>query len=208
MIKNIVFDFGGVIADINRDRAVEAFVQIGLKDADARLDKYHQTGIFQELEEGKITDEAFRMELEKLCGRSLTWKETQQAWLGFMIGVDTRKLQYLEQLRVEGYNLYILSNTNPYVMGWACSKDFTPLGRPLSYYFKKLYLSYRVGYTKPDKEIFEYMISDSGILPQETVFVDDGKSNIDIAQSLGFHTVQPQNATDWRSLLSQTLQRL
>ena len=208
MIKNIVFDFGGVIADIDRDSAVKAFMRIGLNDADKRLDKYHQTGIFQELEEGKITDEEFRMELEKLCGRPLTWEETQQAWLGFMIGIDIRKLRYLEQLKSEGYNLYVLSNTNPYVMGWACSEDFTPLRQPLSHYFKKLYLSYQIGYTKPDKEIFEYMISDSGLLPQETVFVDDGKSNIDIAQSLGFYTVQPQNATDWRNLLSQTLQQL
>ena len=47
MIKNIVFDFGGVIADIDRDKAVQAFVKLGLKDAETRLDKYHQTGIFQ-----------------------------------------------------------------------------------------------------------------------------------------------------------------
>ena len=54
MIKNIVFDFGGVIVDIDRDKAVQAFIKIGLADADTRLDKYHQTGIFQELEEGKL----------------------------------------------------------------------------------------------------------------------------------------------------------
>ena len=49
MIKNIVFDFGGVIVDIDRDKAVQAFIKLGLADADTRLDKYHQTGIFQEL---------------------------------------------------------------------------------------------------------------------------------------------------------------
>ena len=54
MIKNLVFDFGGVIVDLNRQGAVDAFIAIGLKDADTRLDKYHQTGIFQELEEGRI----------------------------------------------------------------------------------------------------------------------------------------------------------
>ena len=54
MIKNIVFDFGGVIVDIDRDKAVQAFIKLGLADADTRLDKYHQTGIFQELEEGKV----------------------------------------------------------------------------------------------------------------------------------------------------------
>ena len=55
MIKNIVFDFGGVIVDIDRDKAVQAFIKLGLADADTRLDKYHQTGIFQELEEGKLS---------------------------------------------------------------------------------------------------------------------------------------------------------
>ena len=60
MIKNIVFDFGGVIADISRDKAVQAFFKIGLKDAETRLDKYHQTGIFQELEEGKLSADEFR----------------------------------------------------------------------------------------------------------------------------------------------------
>ena len=60
MVKSIVFDFGGVIADIDRDKAVQAFIKLGLKDAETRLDKYHQTGIFQELEEGKLTAEGFR----------------------------------------------------------------------------------------------------------------------------------------------------
>ena len=60
MIKNIVFDFGGVIVDIDRDKAVQAFIKLGLTDADSRLDKYHQTGIFQELEEGKLSADEFR----------------------------------------------------------------------------------------------------------------------------------------------------
>ena len=63
MVKSIVFDFGGVIADIDRDKAVQAFIKLGLKDAETRLDKYHQTGIFQELEEGKLTAEGFRDKL-------------------------------------------------------------------------------------------------------------------------------------------------
>ena len=73
MIKNIVFDFGGVIADISREQAVKAFIRLGVKDADRILDKYHQTGIFQELEEGSLTEEAYRNELGKLCGRTLSW---------------------------------------------------------------------------------------------------------------------------------------
>lgn len=92
MIKNIVFDFGGVIVDIDRDKAVQAFIKLGLTDADSRLDKYHQTGIFQELEEGKLSADEFRKQLGDLCGRELTMEETKQAWLGFFNEVDCANL--------------------------------------------------------------------------------------------------------------------
>lgn len=86
MIKNIVFDLGGVIVDLSRENAVKEFVAIGLADADTRLDKYHQTGIFQDLEEGKLDEEAFQKELGHLCGRTLEKAEVQKAWLGFIPG--------------------------------------------------------------------------------------------------------------------------
>ena len=115
MIKNIVFDFGGVIVDIDRDKAVQAFIKLGLADADTRLDKYHQTGIFQELEEGKLSADEFRKQLGDLCGRELTMEETKQAWLGFFNEVDLRKLDYILGLR-KSYHVYLLSNTNPFVI--------------------------------------------------------------------------------------------
>lgn len=208
MIKNIVFDFGGVIADIDRKQAVQAFIRLGVKDADRILDKYHQTGIFQELEEGTLTEEAYRNELGKLCGRTLSWEEVQQAWLGFFTGIDVRKLHYLETLRREGYKLYVLSNTNPYVMGWACSEHFSSEGKPLTAYFEKLYLSYQIGCTKPDRRIFEFMLTDSKMQPEETLFVDDGASNIAAGRELGMYTFQLENGSDWRDELAKLLIRL
>lgn len=204
MIRNIVFDFGGVIAPINREKAVKAFTEIGLADADSLLDKYHQTGIFQELEEGAIGTADFQQKLGELCGRVLSWKETQQAWLGFFTEVNGALLECLEQLR-PNYRLYVLSNTNPYVMGWACSEDFSPRHKPLDAYFDKLYLSYRIGVTKPDKLIFQRMIDDSGIVPSETLFVDDGTTNIETGRGMGFLTYQPANGEDWREALRTIL---
>lgn len=207
MIKNIVFDFGGVIADISRNQAVQAFLELGLKDADTRLDKYHQTGIFQELEEGKLSADAYREELGKLCGRELTEAETRRAWLGFFVGVDSRKLEYLLELR-KNYRVYILSNTNPFVMSWARSPEFSQAGKPLDDYCEKLYLSYQIGYTKPARQIFDFMVEDSGILPAETMFVDDGAANVGIGKELGFKTFQPANGSDWRGELSTLLSSL
>lgn len=206
MIKNVVFDFGGVIVDIDRDKAVQAFIKLGLADADSRLDKYHQTGIFQELEEGKLSAEQFRKQLGDLCGRELTMQETKQAWLGFFNKVDVRKLDYILALR-KSYQVYILSNTNPFVMSWACSPEFSPAEKPLNDYCDKMYLSYQIGYTKPAPEIFDFMIKDSNMVPSETLFVDDGSSNIQRGRELGFHTFQPENGTDWREALTVILKR-
>ena len=83
MIRNIIFDFGGVIAPIDRDRAVQAFIRLGLKDADSRLDKYHQTGIFSSWKKGP-TEQEFRETLEQLCGRPLTFEEVKEpGWDSF-----------------------------------------------------------------------------------------------------------------------------
>lgn len=204
MIKNIVFDFGGVIAGIDRDKAVRAFIKLGLSDADTLLDKYHQTGIFQDLEEGKLSADEFREKLGELCGRKLTLEETRQAWLGFFTDVDVRKLEYILELR-NSYRIYILSNTNPFVMSWARSQEFSSAGKPLDDYCEKLYLSYQIGCTKPERRIFDFMLEDSGMLPSETLFVDDGASNIRVGRELGFFTFQPENESDWREELSALL---
>ena len=169
MIKNIVFDFGGVIVDIDRDKAVQAFIKLGLADADTRLDKYHQTGIFQELEEGKLSADEFRKQLGDLCGRPLTMEETKQAWLGFFNEVNLNKLDYILELR-KSYHVYILSNTNPFVMSWACGPDFSSKKKPLNDYCDKLYLSYQIGHTKPAPEIFEFIVNDCNIIPSAPFF--------------------------------------
>ena len=208
MIRNIAFDFGGVIVDLDRERAVQAFIRLGLKDADRILDKYHQTGIFQELEEGKLSEESFREKLSRLCGRPLEREEVRQAWLGFVSGMDTRKLDYIAQLRERGYRTYLLSNTNPYLMDyWARTPQFTPQGNSIDTYFDKLYLSFEMGCMKPNAEIFFQMIEDAQIRPEETLFIDDSVSNIATGKAAGLQTFQPENASDWRGQVEALLER-
>ncbi len=204
MIKNIIFDFGGVIVEMTRENSVKAFADLGLPDADSRLDKYHQTGIFQELEEGRLSADGFRREIGALCGHEVTMEEVAYAWRRFFGEADTRKLEYLDGLRKK-YRVFLLSNTNPFVMSWACSPKFSNAGRPLTDYFDKLYLSYEIGHTKPAPEIFDRMIADSGIVPSETLFVDDGKSNTEVGRSFGMLTLQPDNGEDWRDGLTGLL---
>lgn len=203
-IKNIVFDFGGVIISFDRDLAVEAFQKIGVEEADSLLGKYHQQGIFQEVENGNMDAETFRRELSKIAGKELTYKEVENGWKGFITEVPQYKLDYLNQLRKK-YKVYILSNTNPYMMGWARSTELTPAGKPLDAYVDKIYTSYEAGSTKPDRGVFDYMIKDSGLNPAETIFVDDGAANITIGKELGFVTMQPENGEDWRQKLEKLL---
>ena len=203
-IKNIVFDFGGVIISLDREQAVKAFERIGVREADSLLGKYHQQGIFQEVENGNMDAETFRCELSKICGKELTYQDVENGWKGFVTDVPQYKLDYLNELRKK-YKVYILSNTNPYVMGWARSNAFTSAGKPLDAYVDKIYTSYEAGSTKPDPGIFNYMIKDSKLNPAETIFVDDGAANIVIGKELGFITMQPENGEDWRQKLEKLL---
>lgn len=206
MIKNIAFDFGGVIFDLDYEGAVVAFERIGLVDASTRLDRFHQRGVFEDLESGRITADAFRGELEKMCHRPLTHDEVLSAWLGYVGGpVDQQKLDYIDSLRQRGYRTFLLSNTNPFVQSWAESPRFSSTGRCLSSYLEKCYTSYEVGIMKPDAGIFRHMLSDADILPEETLFLDDSPANIQAAQQQGIRTLLVEKNGDWRPAVEELL---
>ncbi len=203
-IKNIVFDLGGVIMTLSREQAVRAFVQIGVENADELLDACHQQGIFQEVEDGRLDAEGFRLALGKLCGRELTYDEVKQGWMGFVVEVPQYKVEYMDDLRRRGYKVYILSNTNPYIMSWARSNEFA-CGKPLDAYADGLVLSYEARSMKPDRGIFDALIKETGLIPGESVFLDDGPANVAIGKELGFITLQPENGADWREELEALL---
>jgi putative hydrolase of the HAD superfamily len=196
-IKNIVFDLGGVIIDLDRASSVKCFKEIGVDTIEEMLDAYEQKGIFLELENGTVDAETFRIRLGEMIGKEITSEEVRYGWLGFVQAVPQYKLDYIQALRKK-YNVYILSNTNPVIMEWAETPAFSEVGLPVTRYCDKFYASYEMKVTKPNPKIFEMMIADSGFIPSETLFVDDGKRNVDTAGMLGFVTYQPLNKEDWR----------
>lgn len=208
MIKNIIFDLGGVIMTLDHDEAVRRFASIGLPDAAAHLDPYTQSGIFGDLEEGKIDEEEFRKALGDIVGRTLSREECLHCWMGYCREVPRRVLDTLETLRIEGYRLILLSNTNPYMMSWALSSGFDGRGNSLQYYFDSLYLSYKLRMMKPCQEIFNLIIEREGIRPDETLFVDDGPRNTAMASNLGINTLCPQNGEDWTEDLYACIRRV
>ena len=185
-VKNLLFDFGGVIVSLNKQNALKRFKEIGFADIEEYLGEYRQEGIFLEYEEGKLTPDEFYTEFRRLAGKDdISDDDIYSAWMAFLIGIPEYKYQLIKDLRKK-YKVYLLSNTNPSVMKWARSKEFSAEGATIDEYFDKCYISYELGCAKPDKEIFEAVINDSGINPAETLFFDDGKANIEAAEELGF----------------------
>lgn len=205
VIKNIVFDLGGVIMTLDPAEALRRFKALGLSDAERYLDSYTQSGIFGNLEEGKISAEDFRSKLSSLTGHELTFDECKHAWLGYRKDVPQRNLDLLKELRAKGYRLILLSNTNPFMMDWALSCEFDGKGSSLNDYFDALYLSYRLGIMKPAPDFFRQVLDNENILPEETLFVDDGPRNVEAAGKLGFMTMCPDNGSDWTGELRSLL---
>ncbi len=197
MIRCILFDLGGVVITIDQNQAVKRFKEIGLKDAEKRLDPYTQSGIFGDLEAGAISAEQFRVELSKLVGRELTFQECRYAWTGYCKEVPQRNLETLLKLREQGYRIVLLSNTNPYMMDWALSNDFDGDGHSLKYYFDELYMSFQVKLMKPNDLFYRHVLRKEKLFPQECLFVDDGPRNVAAASQMGIQTFCPKNGTDW-----------
>ena len=204
-IKNIAFDLGGVVIALSYEQAVRRFEEIGLKDARQHLDAFHQRGIFGDLERGIITTEEFRIELGKLIGREVTYDECLYAWHGYVEYVPQKNLQMLLKLRQLGYKVCLLSNTNPFMMQWAMSKEFDGNGHSMDYYFDNLYLSYKYKYMKPSPEIFKIMLEGQQSSAEETLFIDDGQKNVEAAKELGMKILFPENNEDWTEPLAKLL---
>lgn len=207
MIKTILFDFGGVIITIDQSKAIRRYKEIGLTDAGQRLDSYTQTGIFGDLELGKIDAERFRAELSKITGTEITKEQCLYAWKGYVGELPRRNLEALRRLRAEGYRLVLLSNTNPYMMSWAMSPEFDGEGHSLSDYLDAAYMSYKCGVMKPDERFFRHVLDTEGIEPDETLFLDDGPRNVEAASRLGIHTFCTENGADWTDDIYKYLKR-
>jgi putative hydrolase of the HAD superfamily len=102
------------------------------------------------------------------------------------------------------YKVFLLTNNNPVIIGWACSPDFTSVGA-LSDYFDKLYISFEMKCCKPDLKIYRMMIEDAGINPAESLFIDDSELNINAAKECDLQVLLVKNGSDWREELSRKL---
>lgn len=204
MIKNIIFDFGGVLTLLNPDEALKRFRLLGVEKPEDYINAYCQRGPFFKLENGDISAEEFCSELGKICHRTVSYEEAKHAWCGFIVSVHEDILDYLQQLRPR-YMLGVLSNTNPLIQDWAGTAEFTSEGKSLDKYFDKLFLSYRMQASKPGEEIYRKMLLEGNMKAEETLFIDDSERNIETARKLGINTLKVENGEDWRPKLDRIL---
>ncbi len=202
-IRTIIFDLGGVVITLDPQQAVDRFKALGLADAEKCLDSYTQSGIFGDVEHGLITPEEFRKEFSKLVGHEVTHEECAFAWQGYAKEVPQRNLEALIRLRLEGYRVLLLSNTNPFMMEWVESPAFDGKGHPVSYYFDHCYLSYQMKLMKPSEDIFRAVLRNEKTFASECLFVDDGSRNVATASQLGMFTFCPENGADWTQEIYQ-----
>ncbi len=201
-IKNLLFDLGGVIMDIKRERCVEALSRIGVENADDMLGLYVQSGDFLRLENGSMSADEFRNSLRKQIkdGRMVSDQEIDEALNAFLTGIPEHRLAALRRLR-KNYKIYLLSNTNPIMYYSEIARQFTKEGMEMNDYFDGQVVSFLAGCYKPDREIFEYAISHLGIVPNETLFIDDSQRNLDEAAQLGFATALVPQGKEFEDIL-------
>lgn len=188
MIKNLVFDAGGVLLDLDRDACIREFTALGYPQADSLLDPYLQSGIFLQLEKGEVSPQQLYQYINQHSERQITPEQIDNALYKFILGMADYKPELLLELR-KSYNVYMLSNTNAIMMPYVNKKYFTDMGLNVESYFDRRYLSYEMGCVKPYPEIFNQMFADSGMTPSESLMIDDSTANIKTAAELGMQTV-------------------
>ncbi|HBN63822.1 MULTISPECIES: HAD family phosphatase [Duncaniella] len=205
MIKNLLFDLGGVIMDLDRDHCVRAFERLGMKDADDFLGVYGQKGAFLALESGKIDADEFHRQVRPMIDRpEVSDEEIDNAFNEFLVGIPVARLEALRALRKD-YKIYLLSNTNPIMINSRIAEEFRKEGFEMADYFDGIFTSYEAGCCKPGKEIFDYTEREGHIKPDETLFFDDSQANVDAARSYGFNAVLVKPGDEFKNLLDEFL---
>ncbi len=188
-IKNIIFDLGNVILNISYAATIKAFEDLGFTNFKEMYSSLQQSNLFDDLETGKINRAQFVDAIKKISKAPISEQQIITAWNAIILDFPIRNLQILQQLQLH-YNIYLLSNTNE--IHEACYNQLLmeTCGYPtMSVFFDKIYLSHHIGMRKPNMDIYEYVLRDRNLKPNETLFIDDLEANILGAKKCGLQTI-------------------
>lgn len=194
-ISSIIFDFGGVILNIDYNKPAEEFEKLGINKFDKYYSQNDQKKLFDDIEKGTISPEEFREGFKKALNTDISDKDFDFAWNSILLDLPEHRIKLLENVKTN-YRIFLLSNTNEihyksYIrqlntMGY---EDFDKI-------FEKAYFSFRMGLRKPDREIFEKVIKDQKLVAEETLFIDDSLQHIESAREIGLQTYFLKNNED------------
>ena len=185
-IKNIVFDLGGVLIDLDFKSAINGLQKAGFTNVKEQLQAFDREGIFQKFELGEISADEFRASIRENSNVSLTDEEVDSLWNLMLLEIPREKLELILDLRSK-YMVYLLSNTNSIHWDYVCKNAFNYRGFRVNDYFEETFLSFEMHLAKPDKAIYKKMLNDANLLPEETLFIDDSEANCKAAAEVGIH---------------------
>lgn len=178
MIDTIIFDFGDVFINLDKQASLTALKKLGLDFWNDDLEQLNQ-----QFERGKVTEVQFMIGLKKIIPNA-SIDDLRAAWNSVLIDFPLRRLEFLELLKRK-YRLFLLSNTDEIHISKFEHKAGATFAREFYQCFEKVYFSFEIGIRKPDPEAFKYIINKHDLSTKRTLFIDDKKVNTDIAASLG-----------------------
>lgn len=188
-IKNIIFDYGKVIINLDFDLTRIAFEKEGVNNFNSMFTEFSHQPFFHLFDCGLISEEEFRMHLRTATGLNLTDSIIDSCWNAMLLDIPETRMKYVEGLQTS-YNTFLLSNTNSIHLKFISSYLQKEFGiSDISEKFKKTYYSCQVGMRKPDEKIFQLVMEENNLLPEETLFIDDSAVNIETADKLGMQVI-------------------
>ena len=201
MYKNIVFDLGNVLVKLDEHETIKRFEQLGLKDAGHISENPEMLKLFQDMGIGLLSNREFFDSFRRIANSEATDEQITDAANAMLRYIPDEKKQKLLDLRKAGYRVYLLSNTNDIHWRYCADVLFPMQDYGINDYFDGMFLSQELHVEKPDDRIFQIVIKETGILPNETLFVDDLEENCLAAKRNGFHTFQNIGFDDWMKIL-------
>ena len=195
MIKAVVFDMGGVIVRLDMDTCISNFKELaGFADIEEYLDRFHQKGFISDLEEGLTTADEFYQECLRHSRPGTTVETARYCFCSLLDGLEDETLGVIRSLRGR-YPLYVLSNNNP-VSREYFREMMTERGLDPAEVFAKEFYSYEMHLLKPAREVYEHVVESVGVKPEEILFIDDARDNVEAAQAVGITTLWVQPGMD------------
>ncbi|MCB9316572.1 MAG: HAD family phosphatase [Lewinellaceae bacterium] len=205
-IKNIIFDFGNVLFDLELGAISRELTQLTGTQFESIKNKLDRLGVFHLYETGGITTEEFVDTLCQAANPHLKPAQVIDAWNSILVGMPLERFDQVLRLR-QHYQVFLLSNINDLHARWIDDYLWREhnLDNFQTRYFDAVYYSHLIRLRKPDREIYEYVLADAELVPEESVFIDDLEENIETARQLGIHTIHKTPDLDIMQLMDRLL---